>query len=209
MGDLGGRTQAERSNRTRLLICEATLDALVEIDSHRVSASHVAARANISRGAITHHYPTRNDMFVAAFEHLVEQWQSAYPFNTGPDYTRRSIDEFVDDLWAAIYEPRWFAAAMALMLASAKDTELGSRLEATMKSWLIERDLAALKILGINSKESTTFALYELILSALRGIVFYSSFSDNRSEAERQVKLLRDMAKRTLEANQPFDYLRL
>ena len=56
--------------RARLL--EATVECLVERGFSGTSTTIVSERAGVSRGAQLHHFPTKNDLVVAAVEHLTE-----------------------------------------------------------------------------------------------------------------------------------------
>ena len=56
--------------RARLL--EATVELLVERGFAGTSTTLVSERAGVSRGAQLHHFPTKNDLVVAAVEHLTE-----------------------------------------------------------------------------------------------------------------------------------------
>jgi AcrR family transcriptional regulator len=56
--------------RARLL--EATVDCLVERGFSHTSTTLVSERAGVSRGAQLHHFPTKNDLVVAAVEHLTD-----------------------------------------------------------------------------------------------------------------------------------------
>ena len=56
--------------RARLL--EATVDCLVERGFSHTSTTLVSEHAGVSRGAQLHHFPTKNDLVVAAVEHLTE-----------------------------------------------------------------------------------------------------------------------------------------
>ena len=57
--------------RQRLL--DATVECLVERGWSGTSTTLVSERAGVSRGAQLHHFPTKNDLVVAAVEHLSEQ----------------------------------------------------------------------------------------------------------------------------------------
>ena len=54
--------------RQRLL--EATVECLVEHGWSGTSTTLVSQRAGVSRGAQLHHFPTKNDLVLAAVEHL-------------------------------------------------------------------------------------------------------------------------------------------
>ena len=56
--------------RQRLL--DATVECLVEHGWSGTSTTLVSERAGVSRGAQLHHFPTKNDLVLAAVEHLSE-----------------------------------------------------------------------------------------------------------------------------------------
>ena len=64
--------QEERTRAMRARLMEATVELLVERGFAGTSTTLVSERAGVSRGAQLHHFPTKNDLVVAAVEHLTE-----------------------------------------------------------------------------------------------------------------------------------------
>ena len=64
--------QEERTRVMRARLLEATVELLVERGFSGTSTTLVSERAGVSRGAQLHHFPTKNDLVVAAVEHLTE-----------------------------------------------------------------------------------------------------------------------------------------
>src|SRR5215475_8730258 len=64
--------QEERSRAMRARLMEATIECLVERGFGGTSTTLISERAGVSRGAQLHHFPTKNDLVVAAVEHLTE-----------------------------------------------------------------------------------------------------------------------------------------
>ena len=62
--------QQERSRTTRRRLIEAALDSFGERGWHGVTVAGIAERAGVSRGAAQHHFPTREDLVVAAVDLL-------------------------------------------------------------------------------------------------------------------------------------------
>ena len=60
------RTQIERRSETQAAILSAAIDLLAEHGYAGFSASRVAARAGVSRGAQEHYFPKKNDLIAAA-----------------------------------------------------------------------------------------------------------------------------------------------
>ena len=64
--------QEERSAATRRALLDATITCLVEDGYGGTTGPAVAKRAGLSRGAQLHHFGTRDQMVVAAVEHLAQ-----------------------------------------------------------------------------------------------------------------------------------------
>lgn len=65
--------QEERSAATRRVLLEATVGCLVELGYTGTTSAAVAERAGLSRGAQLHHFGTRDQLVVAAVEHLAQK----------------------------------------------------------------------------------------------------------------------------------------
>jgi AcrR family transcriptional regulator len=94
------KTQAERSALMRHKILSSTLDCIFKLGYQNVSTNVVVQHANISRGALLHHFPTKEALIAASVEMLLEdeiklvrQKAGAYRENA------LTIDDFVDFLW--------------------------------------------------------------------------------------------------------------
>jgi AcrR family transcriptional regulator len=118
------RTQAERSERTRELLLDATVECLVELGYARTTVQEICQRAGLSRGAQQHHFTTKAELMTSALEHLFGRL-SAQILNAtaelppGPE----RIEVGIDQLWAA-YSGTLSTAAVELWVAARTDPEL-------------------------------------------------------------------------------------
>ncbi len=62
----------DRSRATRARLLESAIGCLAELGWGRATVSVIAERAGVSRGATQHYFPTREDLFTAALEHMAE-----------------------------------------------------------------------------------------------------------------------------------------
>ncbi|MGC0052784.1 TetR/AcrR family transcriptional regulator [Brucella pituitosa] len=183
------KTQAERSSSTRSRVCQATLEALAEVGHGLISTAMIAQKAKVSRGALTHQFPSRNDLLVAALHQLHEDWEVVHPVAANPDETRYSLAELTETLWLNIFADPRYIAAIELMLAARLDNELGQRLRDEMKRWVDIRDLRVSKLVGFEpDNEADTLKLH-LILSVLRGIAVHQSFDPDIATGRKLVDL--------------------
>lgn len=67
------RRQEQRSAATRRALLDATVACLAELGYAGTTSAAVAERAGLSRGAQLHHFGTRDQLVVAAVEHLAQK----------------------------------------------------------------------------------------------------------------------------------------
>lgn len=118
------RTQAERSERTRELLLDATIECLVELGYARTTVQEICQRAGLSRGAQQHHFTTKAELMTSALEHLFKRLSDEILAGTaqlppGPERIEASIDL----LWRA-YSGTLSTAAVELWVAARTDPEL-------------------------------------------------------------------------------------
>lgn len=105
------RPQAERSQRTRTRILDAAVELLVAEGYARANTLAIQAKAGVSRGRLLHQFPSKEELLVAAAQHVWEKRraasESAEPLPTDPD---ARIDAVVEGLWASFGEPQFWAA---------------------------------------------------------------------------------------------------
>ena len=118
------RTQAERSERTRELLLDATISCLVELGYARTTVHEICRRAGLSRGAQQHHFTTKAELMTSALEHLFrrlgeEILTATSDLPSGPE----RLDHGIDLLWQA-YSGTLSTAAVELWVAARTDEEL-------------------------------------------------------------------------------------
>ena len=121
------RTQEERSAETQSRLLDATIDCLIELGYAHLTTSTVAERAGVSRGAQLHHFPTKEELVLAAVEHLFERRNQEFldTFARLPPTADRAVAA-IDLLWKMIgSEP--FYAWLELAVAGRTDPTLGRR----------------------------------------------------------------------------------
>jgi AcrR family transcriptional regulator len=126
----------ERSEETRGLLLDATIEALVEVGYARASTTEIADRAGVSRGAQLHHYPTKVQLVTAAVEHVFELRVGELEA-----LETESADEWIDHVWRT-YDGPAFAAWLELQVAARTDPELRESLR-SVNGRLAERVAAA------------------------------------------------------------------
>jgi AcrR family transcriptional regulator len=76
MKGLMRRTQEQRSAETTTAISDATIRCLIAKGYAGTTMASVAETAGISRGAVTHHFSSKQEMLIAAVEHLARRTET-------------------------------------------------------------------------------------------------------------------------------------
>lgn len=93
------RTQAERTAATRARIIDATIESLIELGHAGTTTLEVQRRAEVSRGALLHHFPSRAELLVAAVFQLFEAQREVVVPAVLRAREIGGIDAGVDVLW--------------------------------------------------------------------------------------------------------------
>ncbi|WP_312529776.1 TetR/AcrR family transcriptional regulator [Paracoccus sp. (in: a-proteobacteria)] len=183
------RSQEERSATTRRRVCQATLEALAEVGHERISTTMVAQKAKVSRGAISHQFPARNDLLVAALRQLHDDWEVGDPVAIDPEKRRFTLADLTQALWENVFSDKRYIASIELMLAARLDNDLGRRLREEMKRWVDIRDHRMALLLGFEPGSPEETLQLHLSLSVLRGIAVHQSFDQHQSLGPQLVGL--------------------
>jgi AcrR family transcriptional regulator len=116
------RTQAERSERTRELLLDATIECLVELGYAHTTVQEICQRAGLSRGAQQHHFTTKAELMTSALEHLFKRLSDEILSGELPAGPER-VEAGIDLLWRA-YSGALSTAAVELWVAARTDPEL-------------------------------------------------------------------------------------
>jgi AcrR family transcriptional regulator len=194
------RTQEQRRTEMRARLLEATIESLMEDGYAATTLRAVASRADVSSGAMTHHFPRRVELVTAAVENLVEQREAVLrPLLdqlTG-DHQQR-VRAMLDLVWADFSGPL-FTVFVKLWVAAHDDAELYERMIP------LERKLA--RIIASASAQlaaATEFHRDDLdaraltVLAAARGLALQRAFEPRRRRGADPWPRLRPILERML-----------
>lgn len=164
----------------RRRLCEAALDVLCEVGFQTLMTPMIAARSGVSRGAQTHHFATKTDMLVGAFEHLLQVWDEARHAAFGGrnlgevPFQGLSPLRLARDLQQAKLRRGTGADA-----GRARGPELGDRLRRALDLPASQRNLRWRQLLRFPEVRKEEQFQY-MTLCLLRGMALHASF--NRSD---------------------------
>jgi len=118
------RTQQQRRDETRRALLDAAVESLIEVGFARTTTLEVQRRADASRGALLHHFPSKTELLVAAVDHLAEmRARELKMLATNLPEGRARTDAVLELLWQC-FSGTFFQVAMELRTAARTDPEL-------------------------------------------------------------------------------------
>ncbi|WP_406813443.1 TetR/AcrR family transcriptional regulator [Mycobacterium sp. M23085] len=182
------RTQAERSAAMRTRLLDATIDCLVSYGYAGTTTQRVAAMAGVTRGAQVHHFRSKEDLVVAAIEHLAQQRAEAVLREI--PVARLAADPVttvLNFLWESHQGPM-FTATVELWVAARTDPVLAEHVQ-RVEPLVNETLAAAMTQLWPASTEGKQLrdAVYTA-MDALRGILLGAFVEHGHTRAHRRWK---------------------
>lgn len=124
-----------RSARTRERVLQAAIRCVYELGLQNASTVEITKRAGISRGAMLHHYPSKEDLLGAAYDALLKSEADKFRDVAG-DYAEGEVtlDAFIDYLWSR-FSSRSFAITLDYVVAARTDPKMRGRVEDARKTY--------------------------------------------------------------------------
>jgi AcrR family transcriptional regulator len=180
-------SQEERTRLMRARLLDATVECLVECGFSGTSTTLVSERAGVSRGAQLHHFPTKNDLVVAAVEHLTEVRgaelaAAAVGLPSGKRRTRAVLQMLADHFTGPV-----FTAALELWVAARTDETLLAAVEPLEQRVGRDTHRLTVELLGADESRPGVRELVQATLDLVRGLGLANTISD---DARRRTRIL-------------------
>ena len=182
---LAREPQQDRSRATRARLLEAAITCLAELGYPASTVAVVAERAGVSRGAAQHHFPTRDDLFTAALEHVThvraEELSRELDELTGG---RPSTDQVVE-LTFSLYSGTLFRAALALWVAAAAEPALREQIVPLEARIGREIHRVVVSLLAVDEREPGVRETVQATLDLARGLGLANLLTDDSRRRSR------------------------
>jgi AcrR family transcriptional regulator len=177
--------QEERTRLMRQRLLEATVECLVESGWSGTSTTLVSQRAGVSRGAQLHHFPTKNDLVLAAVAHLAdvraaELRDAATKLPHGGRRTRAVLEMLAHQFTSPV-----FTAALELWVAARTDAALHGALVPLEQRIGREIHRQTVELLGVDEQQPGVRELVQATLDLVRGLGLANTISDDTARRRR------------------------
>ena len=188
MTTAAGATRVPQEERTRLMrarLLEATVELLVERGYAGTSTTLVSERAGVSRGAQLHHFPSKQDLVVAAVQHVTEVRgaelaAAARRLPTGPRRTEHVLRMLGDHFTSPV-----FSAALELWVAARTDPALLAEVAPLEQRLGRDTHRLTVELLGADESVPGVRELVQATLDLVRGLGLANTISDDTRRRNR------------------------
>jgi AcrR family transcriptional regulator len=164
------RSQEQRSAETRERLIVAAIDCIERVGYVEATTTLIAQQANVSRGALQHHFATKGDLIVAVIDRVSEELNLRFDVaSLAAAPLEARVAAIVDRYWDVFTGPS-FRAVLGISLSIAGEPALASRLsdsldEARESYGVVWHEL--FRDAGLSAAELS--AIRRVVMSAARG----------------------------------------
>lgn len=169
----------------RRRICEAAAQCLSSQGYHRTSVNQVVQAADISPGALLHHFPTKEDLVAATASYLLAR--SVKWFARAKDglvRNERGFAEVIRKSWREQFQSKDYAALLEILVAARTETGLRERVEPALSDWRRSVDAELASLLPGDIRRKQLEAILTISRCLMTGLVVHDSLLGDRARME-------------------------
>ena len=177
--------QQDRSRATRARLLEAAITCLADQGYQASTVAVVAEHAGVSRGAAQHHFPTREDLFAAALEHVATQRGEELQRELEALPAETATTDVVVDLIFTLFTGSFFRAALSLWVAAAAEPALREQIVPLEARIGREVHRVVVRLLGVDEEVPGARETVQATLDLARGLGLANLLTDDSRRRRR------------------------
>jgi AcrR family transcriptional regulator len=180
-----GKQQA-KSLRAQKAIANATIKCLFENGYGETTLTRVAAMAGFSKGALQHHFPTKEDLMTATADTLLSRPFAHHP---SPESIPKTVEESLSRSWKKMTNTPAYRALLEILIAARTDQKLQDRISDNLHRWNKAMDEQSIEnYQSVGGSDEDVVALLTMTRSLMRGLVIQDRYSEDPTENDRHVE---------------------
>ncbi|MEU7907617.1 TetR/AcrR family transcriptional regulator [Actinoplanes sp. NPDC049118] len=184
----GSAPKQDRSRATRRHLLETAIRCLAHHGWEVSTVGFIAAEAGISRGAVQHHFRTREALILAALEHMFAERAALLdalpdPGGSGPERVHAVVTGLVNAIGGEL-----FRAALQVWTVAAAEPELRSAVVPLERHFARGVHHRAVRLLGVDDTDPAVRALIQATLDLARGLALADVLTDDSRRRARVVR---------------------
>jgi AcrR family transcriptional regulator len=179
-------SRQRQTDEARRVLLEATITCLDKFGYAATSIARIQEQADVSRGALTHHFPSKEELMVATIDNLLE-----HLLHPSLPSKKLSQTDIIADL-------RWLARNMTgtakgralseVLLATRTDKKLRARVSPRLSDWNTKLDHAVLGFYASPSDDDDDVRqIWMIARTFMRGLILQQPFTPNPADIEQAI----------------------
>ncbi len=185
------RTQADRSRAMRERLIEAALASLIDNGYARTTAVDVCKRAEVTRGALFHHFSSLSELLAIT---LSDTYERIFLTHRDP-LDRKTLEQWIDGVWDKVRRPE-FKAVLEIWLASRNDpdntVEVSEAIQTYKAIFSPEKNENLDKLLA---EDKEAYAFYRLAVEAMFGLALGRATTPGHEPLDHEVDVIKMLKK--------------
>lgn len=200
------RRQADRSEATRAALIRAAIDTVSERGYAGATAAAIAARANVTRGALQHHFGTIQDLLLEVVRYVSQELVGEIEAEISQrDTLDQRIGAIADRYWQ-VYGGADYFALIEIWMGSRSNDGFRAKIESLMKQITEKRNDYWRELLAdYPLTELEVDTMRGALLATVRGAAVHRMFSQDDARALRQIRFAFARAQDWMEARSKAD----
>ncbi|AMT92890.1 TetR/AcrR family transcriptional regulator [Brevibacterium sp. JSBI002] len=178
----------DRSRATRDRILRSTISCLAEFGWHGTTTTLVAERTGISRGALQHHFPKREDLFLTAIDFIFDEQKQEGVLGVDAAPTKGDDFDFIVEKVLEYYASDVFKAALQIWSVGASEPTLKERIRPLENKFARGIYDQTVTFLNADVSDERTHRFIQTTLDLARGLGLADLLSDDSARRKRIAK---------------------
>ncbi|AXR73412.1 MULTISPECIES: TetR/AcrR family transcriptional regulator [Auritidibacter] len=175
----------DRSRATRDRILRSTISCLAESGWHGATMTLIAQEAGVSRGALQHHFPTREDLFLTAIDYMFEEREQAGLQAPRSQATPGDDFDHIVEKVLEYYASDVFKAALQIWCVAASELALKERIRPLEDKFARGIYTETVRILNADVSDERTRRFIQTTLDLARGLGLADLLSDDSDRRKK------------------------
>jgi len=170
-------------------ICQATIRCLADMGYSETSILRVSQQAGVSKGALQHHFPSKQDLMTAAADRLLSNATFSPIIDKARTSKHRNVRSEIQQIWEKFVNTDEYRALLEILIAIRTDHELQDRLSPRLKEWERQRLAAAIKqYQAKDGSDEDVKILMTMTTSLMRGLIVQGQYNEDPAFSSKVVE---------------------